>query len=71
MRRYGKSNSNTVIVKGRDSGMKFGLTPITTPTETVIPCKASPSGLYWYNDETGKYDELAEVGLIEITNMTS
>jgi len=65
MRRYGRDSNNTITVKGRSSGIKFGLSPTVNPVVEAIPCKVSPSGLFWYNDESTKFDQISEVGLIE------
>lgn len=71
MRRYDQSTHNTITVKGRSSGVKFGLTPITAPVveatpaiEVIPPCVPAITDLFWFSDDTGLYDQPSESAVL-------
>lgn len=62
MRRYG-STAPRVTVPGRDGGLNFQLRPLE-PCAEADPCVPEITGLFWWSDATGAYDQAAEAAYL-------
>lgn len=66
MRRYGQQTQG-VTVPGRDARLKLTLQPTAEPVEPVEPipdCESAISGLYWFSDSTGQFDQSVEAAYL-------
>lgn len=66
MRRYGQQTQG-VTVPGRDAGLKLTLQPTAEPVEPVEPapeCAPAISGLFWFSDSSGLFDQDVEAAYL-------
>ncbi len=65
MRRYGKT-SDATVVPGKDAGIKLVLQPLADAAESaeIAPCEPSVTGLFWFSDSTGLFDQDSEAAYI-------
>ena len=63
MRRYGQQTQR-VTVPGRDAGLKLTLQPAVNPIAQVEPCAPDISGLFWFSDATGLFDQDVETAYL-------
>lgn len=65
MRRYG-TTSDATVVPGKDAGIKLVLQPLAEAVECaeIAPCETSVTGLFWFSDSTGLFDQEAEAAYL-------
>lgn len=66
MRRYGEQTPG-VTVPGRDAGLKLTLQPAAEPAEPCAepePCEPAITGLFWFSDSTGLFDQDVEAAYL-------
>lgn len=63
MRRYG-TTTDTTVVPGKDAGLAITLQPIAECAEVSAQCEPAITGLYWFSDSTGLFDQDVEAAYL-------
>ena len=66
MRRYDPSKPGTVV-PGRNTGLRLVLRPVSPepePEPEPAPCEPAISGLFWFSDSTGAFDQDVEAAYL-------